>query len=271
MRALLSLSVVLLVASPAAAQPRRATSPLDQAEAAYADVDFETTLSAAQSAIDSGALDPAQLARAYELLGVAAVALGDANAARDCFERMLVIDPARELDDTVPPRLRAPFLEARGRVREGGLSAEVTLVRAPPALRVALSDSYEMVQNVRLHMRAAGTAAYQDFEAGYGEEILAPFDPAAEGQVEYWLEVLDPRGNRLIVVGSAFEPNVLGTAPTPIEGPATPPPSGPSIVEEPVFWIIIGSVVLVGAGVGIGVGIAESQRVQLQTTFTFPM
>jgi hypothetical protein len=266
----LVLIAILLVAAPSAAQTRRSGDPLERVEAAYADVDFEATLGAAQSAIDSGALEPGQLARAYELLGVAAVALGDAGAARDCFERMLVIDPSRELDDTVPPRLRAPFLEARGRVREGALTAEVSLVRTPAALRIALADGYELVQGVRLHMRAAGTEDYEDYEADYAEELLAPFAAAAEGQVEYWLEVLDPRGNRLLVVGSAFSPNVLGEAPRTVVA-AAPTPAGRSIAEEPVFWIIVGAVAVVGAGVGIGIGAAESQRVQLQTTFTFPM
>lgn len=269
MRLVLVTLVLSLVTATASAQPRRAASPLSQAEAAYADVDFETTLSAAQSAIDSGELDPDQLARAYELLGVAAVALGDATVAREIFERMLTLDPDRELDDTVPPRLRQPFLEARGRVREGALSAEVTLVRTPGALRIALTDALEMVQGVRLHMRSGGTAEYETFEHDFAEEVLAPNAAAESGVVEYWLEVLDPRGNRIIVLGSEHAPLSLGAAETVVEGPVAPPPAGPSIVEEPVFWIILGSVVLVGAGVGIGVGIVESNRVELQTTITF--
>lgn len=269
MKALLWCAVVALFAlapSIAAAQ-----SPLQQAEAAYVEVDFETTLTASQSAIDSGELSPTELARAYELLGVSAAALGDAEAAREVFLRMLSIDPDRRLDDTVPPRLRAPFMEARGIVtaRPDRMGAEVTLVRANGALLVRLVDPYEMVEGVRLHMRAEGSVEYETFEAPYGEEILAPFAPASgDAAVEYWLEVIDPRGNQLVVEGTQFEPNVLGARAV-VSGGEGPAPAGTSILEEPVFWIIVGSVVAVGAGIGIAVGVDQSSRVNLVTGINF--
>lgn len=38
----------------------------------------------------------------------------------------------------------------------------------------------------------------------------------------------------------------------------TPPPAGPSIFEDPIFWVVVGSVVVAaGVGVGIGVGVAS--------------
>jgi hypothetical protein len=45
---------------------------------------------------------------------------------------------------------------------------------------------------------------------------------------------------------------------TPERDPSPPPPPGRSIVEEPLFWVIAGALV-VGAGVGLGVGVAASQ------------
>jgi len=246
-----------------------AQTPLQQAEAAYVDVDFETTLSASQTAIDSGDLSPGELARAYELLGVSAAALGDAEAAREVFLRMLSIQPDRRLDDTVPPRFRAPYMEASGIVsaRPDRMGAEVTLARAHASLRVVLVDPYEMVEGIRLHMRAEGTVEYETFEAPYGAEILVPFGGAAgSAPVEYWLELIDPRGNQLVVEGSEFAPNVLGAR---AAGGGEAAPAGPSIFEEPIFWIIVGSVVLVGAGVGIGVGVEQASHANLQTVITF--
>jgi hypothetical protein len=264
--ALFSVAALL---GPVAASAQR---PLEQAEAAYVEVDFETTLTASQTAIDSGELSPTELARAYELLGVSAAALGDAEAAREVFLRMLSIEPDRRLDDTVPPRLRAPFMEARGIVtaRPDRMGAEVTLVRANGALLVRLVDPYEMVEGIRLHMRAEGSVEYETFEAPYAEEILAPFEPASgEGAVEYWLEVIDPRGNQLVVEGTQFEPNVLGARAIVAGGEGAPPPAGPSVFEEPVFWVIVGSVIAVGAGIGIAVGVDQSSRVNLVTGVTF--
>ncbi len=267
--AFLFIAALALVAARAEAQ-----TPLQQAEAAYVDVDFETTLSASQSAIDSGELSPGELARAYELLGVSAAALGDAEAAREVFLRMLSIEPDRRLDDTVPPRFRAPYMEASGIVsaRPDRMGAEVTLARANGALRVVLVDPYEMVEGIRLHMRAEGTLEYETFEAPYGAEILVPFGGAAgSAPVEYWLELIDPRGNQLVVQGSEFSPNVLGAraATGGGGGGGEPVPAGPSIFEEPVFWIIVGSVIAVGAGVGIGVGVDQASRANLQTVITF--
>lgn len=53
----------------------------------------------------------------------------------------------------------------------------------------------------------------------------------------------------------------LTCASPPIEDPIEDPITGPtpgerSVVEEPAFWIVIASVVVVGAAVGIGVGVA---------------
>ncbi len=38
-----------------------------------------------------------------------------------------------------------------------------------------------------------------------------------------------------------------------------PPPSGPSIFEDPIFWVVVGSVV-VAAGVGVGIGVGVSSQ-----------
>ncbi len=259
-----------LSATPAAAQ-----SALAEAEEAYLEVDFDRTLSAAQSAMDSGELTPTELARAYELLGVAASALGDAATARDCFLRMLSIDEERELDDTVPPRLRAPFMEARGALtaRPDRLGVEVVLARAYSALRVTLTDPFEMIQGVRVHVRVEGEADWASIEEDYAPEIMAGFARAASAdRLEYWVEVLDPRGNRIAVVGSEFEPLVVGRpAPAVVDGGGGGGGAGggPSIVEEPVFWIVLGSVVVVGAAIGIGVGVDQASHVSLVTQVSF--
>lgn len=63
----------------------------------------------------------------------------------------------------------------------------------------------------------------------------------ASGYAPFELDVEVGAGQRALV------PAMLG-----------PAPSAPSLAEDPVLWIVIGSVLLVGAGVGIGVGVATN-------------
>nr|MDQ3037434.1 tetratricopeptide repeat protein [Myxococcota bacterium] len=213
------LFAVLAVVSSADAQRRRRapptpTDPLQAAEQAYVEVDFERTLEHASAALQAGGHSPDRLARIYQLLGVSAAALGDPDGARDFFERMLAIDPDATLDDTVPPRLRAPFLEARGVVsaRTDELGAQVGIARTEGgAVRVALTDPFGMARMVRVHARLEGGAEYTSAEAESGAEVLMPL-PGADtaDRVEYWVEVLDPYGNQLAILGSEFEPRTVG-------------------------------------------------------------
>ena len=271
-----ALATILLVAACALAPPAAAQGPLADAEEAYLEVDFDRTLAEAQRAINSGELSPTELARGYELLGVSASALGDAETARDCFLRMLSIDEERELDDTVPPRLRAPFMEARGALtaRPDRLHVEVVLARAYSALRVMLTDPFEMIQSVRVHVRVEGDTEWATLEEDYEPEIMASFARAASAdRLEYWVEVLDPPGNRIAVLGSEYEPLVVGRpAPTPAVGEGGGGGGGgggTNIAEEPAFWIVLGAVVLVGAGIGIGVGVDQASHVNLVTQVSF--
>ncbi|MCZ7684251.1 MAG: hypothetical protein M5U28_37935 [Sandaracinaceae bacterium] len=130
-RAALGVLLGLCAASPALAQD----DALARAEAAYLEVDFDATHQHALAALRAGGNTPEQLVRVYQLLGIAASALGREDEARDHFVRMLGLDRDAELDASVPPRLRDPFLEARGvwAARTGRLGIQVGLDRARPA------------------------------------------------------------------------------------------------------------------------------------------
>lgn len=280
------LFAVLAVASSADAQRRRRapptpTDPLQAAEQAYVDVDFESTLEHASSALQAGGHGPDRLARIYQLLGVSAAALGDPDGARDFFERMLAIDPDATLDDTVPPRLRAPFLEARGVVsaRTDELGAQVGIDRAQSAVRVELTDPFGMARTVRVHARLEGGAEYTSAEGESAGEVLMPL-PGADtaDRVEYWVEVLDPYNNQLAILGSEFEPRTVGRIATggggggAGAGPGaggTDAGGGTSIVEEPAFWIIAVGVVLVAGAVTTGVLVDQASHVPVQTGVSF--
>ncbi|WP_053238609.1 hypothetical protein [Sandaracinus amylolyticus] len=276
---------VVISASSADAQRRRRGSepvdPLTAAEQAYTEVDFEQTLEHAGAALQAGGHTPDRLVRIYMLLGVSAAALGDAEGARDFFQRMLAVDPEAQLDDTVPPRLRAPYLEARGIVsaRPEQLGVEVGIARAQSAIRVALIDPFQMARTVRVHARIEGQVQYTDVEAEAEAEVLAPLDGAANAdRIEYWVEVLDPYGNQVVLVGSEFEPRTVGrVAAVAVPGGGgggaggggAQEGGGGSILEDPLFWIISAGVVLVAGGVVAGVLIDQSSHVPVQTGVSF--
>ena len=110
-RLVLTTLAVWLIAVGAQAQ---SPSHLREAEEAYLNVEFEQVRDHALEALRGGRLTPDQLVRTYELLGVASSALHETDVARDYFVRMLGIDPDHELDASVNPEMRDPFLEARG-------------------------------------------------------------------------------------------------------------------------------------------------------------
>ena len=261
-RRLLTIGVVLaaLAATSARAQDG---SALEQAESAYLEVDFEGTRDHALEALRGGRLDPAQLVRAYQLLGIASSALGDEDAARDYFVRMLGIDLDATLDESVPPRLRNPYLEARGiwAARQGRLGIEVGLDRERSAVQVTLRDPTDMARRVRVAARVEGAAEYATQEYPAGASVSAAVAGAAEAdRVEYYVEVLDMHGNVIVSEGGPFAPRVVGR--TAVEGGGG---GGLGIFGEPVLWIVVGAVVLVALGIGIGVGVDQSSQLGLET------
>ena len=264
MRALV-LALAVWASLPGAAFAQDA---LAQAEAAYEEVDFDGTYSHALAALRAGGRRPQQLVRIYQLLGISCSALGREDEARDFFVRMLGLDRDAELDASVPPRLRDPYLEARGvwAARQGTLGVSAGLDRARSTLRIEVADPTDMARRVMVYARLEGEAQFTAQDAEARAVIDIPIAGAASAdRVEYYVEVLDEHRNFLIAEGSAFSPRVVGRERA--LGVA-PGPAGPSIVEEPVFWIIVGAVAAVAAAVTIGVVVDQRSRIGVQSSIT---
>ena len=250
----------------AAAASAQASSHLRAAEEAYLDVDFERVRSRALEALRGGGLTPPELVRTYELLGVASSALRDNTVARDYFVRMLGIDPDHDLDASVNPEMRDPFLEARGlwAARAGRLRIEVGLDRPTSSLRIQLVDPTDMAQRVRVAARVEGTAEYVTQEHAASVELSTAVTGAdSADRVEYYVEVLDMHGNVMLAAGSAFDPRVVGRMR--MEGGG----GGASFLEEPVFWLVVAAVAVVAAAVTIGFVVDERSRIGAQTGISF--
>jgi hypothetical protein len=266
----LVLALLVAAALPGRVAAQAASGALGRAEQAFLDVDFDGTLAAAQEALREGGHTPPQLVRIYQLLGVSSAAVGESERARDFFVRMLAIDPAADLDDTVPPRLRAPFLEARGIVtsRPERLGAEVGLARSQSAVHVALTDPFQLGRTIRVHARLEGTLEFSTREEAAQPVVFARLDGAASAdRVEYWVELVDPFGNQILLLGSEFEPRIVGRA-VPAQGGGGGGGrggGGGDLLSEPWLWIVIG-VVVVGAGVTTGIVLGDqASQLQLHT------
>jgi hypothetical protein len=255
---------VAVSAAPAAAQQ----TPLQQAEAAYLDIDFEATHRHAMAALRAGGSSPEQLVRIYQLLGIASSALGRETEARDFFVRMLALDRDAQLDASVPPRLRDPFLEARGvwAARPGRFDLQVGLDRGRSAVRVEVTDPSGMARRIAVHARLEGEAQYvtQEAEGRTTVEVVVPGANTAN-RVEYYVDVLDEHGNRMRSEGTAFAPRSVGRDPV-AGGGGAPAGGGTSIFEEPAFWIVTAIIVAAGAGTAAGVIVDQRSRIGVQST-----
>ncbi len=257
LRALVAFALVCSLSSHAAAQ----SDPLAAAEAALADVNFPDVLRLARAALEGGGLSPERLARAYELIGLANSAEGNSEPAREAYTRLLALapdaDPARDL----APRLRSPFLEARGfwSSRRDRLGIEVTLLDASHQLRVELSDPLHMGASVVVGVRPAGSGeAFQTTRADAQPVVSASLGDAR--RFEYYVAVLDPHGNRIVDRGSEAAPEVIGEAPVvSVEGGG----GGPTIFEEPAFWIVTVAII-VAAAVAIPLAIYFTRTVSVR-------
>ncbi len=260
---------LLLVSGSVSAQedaPGASRSPLQAAEAAYMNVDFEAVRDHALESLRRGGLTPEQLVRTYELLGVAHSALRETDAARDYFVRMLGVAPDHELDASVNPQMRDPFLEARGlwAARTDRLSVEVGLNRPASSLRVVLSDPTEMATRIRISARLEGEAQFTTAEYESVATLNAPVVGAADAdRVEYYVEVLDIHGNIMIAQGSAFDPRVIGRM------QLQAGEDGESFFDGPAFWLILAAVAVVAGGITAGVIVDQRSRIGVQTGISF--
>jgi hypothetical protein len=157
------------------------------------------------------------------------------------------------------------------------MSAEVQLARAYGALRIVLTDPLELVNTVRIHSRIEGQLEFATSDHDPDPEIMARAPGASSAdRMEYWLECLDMHGNQLLLVGTEFEPRVVGRAAVADAsgggggsgsggGRGAGGDQGPGLVGDPVFWTIIGAVVVVGAAIGIGFAVDSQNHIGLGT------
>jgi len=255
----------VLVASPALAQ-----TTLDRAENAYSEIDFPRVIELANQALQEGGHAPEEVARIYELIGLSNAAEREEDPAREAYVKMLALRPDAEVDTNLAPRLRGPFLEARGfwASRSSGFSLDARVVRARGSIRVELSDPLGMAAEIRVLSRDhAAMEPMGETSVPAESEVLVevPALPDAP-QIDYAVQVLDEHGNRLAEIGTEDRPHVFGEPPA-----VVPPPGGDDDGSGgiPVWVWIVGGVVAAGAlALGLGFGLRDDP-ISLQSAVSF--
>lgn len=227
------------------------------AEAAYVAVDFDTTKTQCLAALERGRQSAHDTLRLYTLLGVSAAALDDDATARDAFRHVVALDPAGRLDQSLSPKLRAPYLEVRGELSARGelppLSARLTAREGN--LGLVLADRVGVASVVELRLRAARGAEFTTTRVPTAQVDGWRIRASAE-QLEYTLVVRDEHDNALFELGSTTRPEILAAVPRDYGLAALP--SAPRPSPRP-YHVAAG--VLAGVGLGLaGAGAYFSVR-----------
>lgn len=258
--------LLLLVSFLSFGTTAMAQSHLREAEAAYGEIDFERALEEATAALEEGGYDPDDLARIYELIGMAAAANDEEERSRDAYIRLLALTPDAEVDTNLAPRLRSPFMEAKGywSSRSDVLGVEARFVEARHLLRVELVDPLEMATDIIVRFRAAGSVEYDEHNNVASASTTIPLPEVP--QVEYFVEVLDENGNRVALLGNEDEPLVGGEVELTVAGPSDDAAESGGV---PLWvWVGLGVVVAGAAATGLYFGLRR-QPITLDSAVTF--
>ncbi len=109
----------------------QAADPLAAAEQHFQAVEFDAARDAAHAAVRTGKLEVAELARAYEIIGVSAAAVDNQEEARAAYLRLLALKLDARSSDILPPEKNRVFYEAQGFWFARADRFDLTVVQAP--------------------------------------------------------------------------------------------------------------------------------------------
>lgn len=185
------------------------SSSLSEVRRAYADVDYERTRALAATAIHRGGSGRASTAELYLLWATAAAAVDKTDEARQAFSHALAANPELKLDRNLSPKIRGPYLEARGAMSgtDDKPPLDVTLRPRKQELELELHDALQVAATLLVSTRVGQSAPFsrRRFEAAPTRRVPKP--PGSE--LQFFVQVLDRYGNVLFELGNEEEPQRL--------------------------------------------------------------
>ncbi|HET9956095.1 MAG TPA: hypothetical protein VFQ61_16425, partial [Polyangiaceae bacterium] len=197
-------AATLLAAPVAGAQQG---DELSQAESAFRDIDFERCAAAAARALESGGRGLHETARLYSLLGISLAALGQHDEAMRAFVKMLAIEPEQRVESSLSPKLRAPYLDAKG---FWGTTSERLRARVefgPHGVTVRITDPVGMASKLRIATRGSAESTWQT--TNHAAAPVVELAHRAGDELEFTLSLLDEHGNTIHELGSQGAPEHL--------------------------------------------------------------
>ena len=230
--------------------PAANAESLDLGAKALADFRTDEAVTLLERAKDEGPYGYADHARLYEQLGIAYAYLERAAEARDAFDMLLTIDPARAISYTLSPKVTFLFEQARGKAQ----------ARTPPTVQVSwpsrlmtgeeipidvevVADPKAFLKRATLFYRQRGSQRWErsSFDlAPAGTRHTVSLPPVASDRpesIEIHLTAFDDRGNAVLEWGSERRPREVALSvdpPTPWYG-------------NWWVWAVAGGVVAAGA------------------------
>jgi hypothetical protein len=235
--------------SLAASARAQADASLSEVRKAYADVDYERTRSLAAAAIRRGGSDRASTSELYLLWATAAAAVDKTDEARQAFTYALAANPELKLDRNLSPKIRAPYLEARGAMAgaDDKPPLDVTVRPRKQELELALHDILQVAASLVVSTRAGEGTPFsrRRFEAAATRRVPKPVG----SELQFFVQVLDRYGNVLFDLGTEEEPQRLVQVTSERPGPVAPTARGKDASPVPYY---VTSGVLAGLGLAAG-------------------
>ena len=231
---------------------------LADAQKAYAEVDYENTRRLAKAALERGGNDRASTAELYLLWGTAAAAIDQADEARTAFMYVLAINPEAKLERSLSPKIRAPYLEARGSMSQadGKPPLGLGLQRRQQELEVTLTDSAHVVANVDVATRARPDESFAHRRLDHAPRTRVPTPNGAE--LEFFVQALDRHGNVLFELGNQDAPERLALVSSRPSPPFAATAPGPDVNRAP-YYVTAGAFAALGVAAG-GISVAQYLR-----------
>ena len=275
--------VGLCIPRVAFAAEGKAQTDLESAEQSLVNLDYEVANKTAERVVRQKGLSHEQLVRAYRVLALTHAVLDHENPAREAFQYLLTIDPDYQGDPNLGPKVQAPFMEARGFVRaqavKSGIEVTATLHAGEPgSLRVTTRDPTHLSKRVNVGWRWGGSGSYTiaTVPVSDAQVVTVPMAPTGSSRLDYYAQAVDDRDAAIFEVGNATAPKsatveVPQVAAFGTGSSAEPKRSeGKSVFASPVFWVVVGAVVIGGGITAIAATRPKDTTVTQTQVMTYP-
>lgn len=189
-----------------------ALSALGRAEKAHDALEFDESRRLARQALELGGHSKDAVERLWYLVAIASAALDEPSLAKEAFSRVLILNPDVTIDRGLSPKLKSPFMEAKGTAQEP-LYAKVAIERNSGGVLLMLTDGLAWVHEAELRARVTPRGAFtRSIVTIEDNRAFVPLHGLKQ-YAQYSLVLTDEHQNQLFTLGSPTDPVEIGRYP----------------------------------------------------------